>query len=593
VAALRLYGIQIAREPDPMPQLRLYGITVAREPDTTPALRLYGIQVAREPDTTISPPLSMFDKGLYYLGHPEVIINGVLGTLRGLFPADVPVAFPAPSGLIATAGNGQVSLQWIAPAGTPTGFRLYQDGVLVVSPLATSTALLRSGLINGQTYTLTLSAVYAGGESVPVPFGPVTPQAPSTPYNNDGFPDMNDGSNLGFEAFGLLASDLIPITTADFNGMAAVPGAVIGRLGTDTLPPIGYLLTDADPGVTGARKLVTRNGRQVMQYQPATASGVELNNVYIKCKTPPQVGVVTRPPDVASGESCKVLMIPSSGAPVRLNNCVLDGNGTDAVPQPAGQPNPGSLYYNKGGAYISPITLGPVITSGCIFTGTCDGIKASSGSHHDRIWVHSFARPYRYAQTSSTNVHDPAKFAHADGYQVLGGDGMSLTRFVIEDFTRDGNMGNSGMIVQAKDSAEPYAGPYSIKNLRIEDGVINGGQWGVALGELHDQPDGSHLYFENVVLRNIRFGPGIKNRTVRFGYGPISNRTYYRADNASAAVYVNPINSTLDGLAGITWNMSTNTWTSTGKIGSGLTSSTKRMVMTAGQPVYPYVYVDA
>jgi fibronectin type 3 domain-containing protein len=92
----------------------------------------------------------------------------------------------APSGLLATAGDGQVSLSWTATAGADSYTLKRKSGAgpwSVVAPSLTSPAYLDTGLTNGTTYTYVVLAANAGGQSGASDEASATPQipAPTTP----------------------------------------------------------------------------------------------------------------------------------------------------------------------------------------------------------------------------------------------------------------------------------------------------------------------------------------------------------------------------------------------------------------------------
>ncbi len=74
-----------------------------------------------------------------------------------------PIAPPAaPTGLVVTAGNGQAALTWNASAGA-TSYTVKRDGVAIA--IVTTTNFTDTGLSNGTTYSYTVTASNAGGES--------------------------------------------------------------------------------------------------------------------------------------------------------------------------------------------------------------------------------------------------------------------------------------------------------------------------------------------------------------------------------------------------------------------------------------------
>ena len=94
----------------------------------------------------------------------------------------------APTLSSATAGNGQVTLSWMAPASnggsTITGYRLYRGTApgaetLLVN-LGTGTTYTSTGLVNGTTYYYTVSALNSVGEGARPNELSATPQAAAT-----------------------------------------------------------------------------------------------------------------------------------------------------------------------------------------------------------------------------------------------------------------------------------------------------------------------------------------------------------------------------------------------------------------------------
>ncbi len=87
-----------------------------------------------------------------------------------------PIAPPAaPTGLIATPGNAQVSLTWTGSAGA-TSYQVFQGATQIGTPATAS--YTATGLTNGTPYSFTVKAVNAGGASAASAAASATPVAP-------------------------------------------------------------------------------------------------------------------------------------------------------------------------------------------------------------------------------------------------------------------------------------------------------------------------------------------------------------------------------------------------------------------------------
>ena len=99
----------------------------------------------------------------------------------------VPAGAPErPTAVIGYPGNGSAGLRWSAPDvenSSITGFNVYKGATRVnASPLpVTARSTTVTGLANGTTYSFTVRAVNASGESAPSASVPVKPTAAATP----------------------------------------------------------------------------------------------------------------------------------------------------------------------------------------------------------------------------------------------------------------------------------------------------------------------------------------------------------------------------------------------------------------------------
>jgi hypothetical protein len=138
-----------------------------------------------------SETVSNFSGGQYLVynvtGHVQFqitnLVGGSNGVIGGLFFGGR-AASANPTGLTATAGNGQVALSWSAASGAAS-YNLYRGGAsggetLVASGIS-GTSFTDSGLNNGSTYFYEVTAVnIAGEESGGSNEASATPQAPSS-----------------------------------------------------------------------------------------------------------------------------------------------------------------------------------------------------------------------------------------------------------------------------------------------------------------------------------------------------------------------------------------------------------------------------
>jgi hypothetical protein len=191
-------------------------------------------------------------------------------------PPPPPVIPAAPTGVVATPGDGQVTLSWTASSGATSYNAYYGTSANVSKAIGTKAAGVTSGgavtgLTNGITYYFVVTAVNASGESAEsTPAAAATPAGPAVHTfdgtwvvcRNDGGPGTTDYREI-FTIAGAGASiDLIGHATADLScdgdGTLAGPQALTAVYGPQVSAGLGagtVLATQVDltapPGPKG------------------------------------------------------------------------------------------------------------------------------------------------------------------------------------------------------------------------------------------------------------------------------------------------------------------------------------------------------
>ena len=181
--------------------------------------RIYrGTESGGETDTGVTVTDTQYtDSGLtngttyyYRLSAVNALGEGVLSSEVSAAPSAPAATVPgAPTGLTATAGNGQVALSWSAPAsdgGSPiTTYKLYRGtvagGESDTGITVTGTSYTNTGLTNGTTYYFVVSAVNAVGEGGLSTEASATPgSVPSAPLGLSASPHKSKGIVLTWSA---------------------------------------------------------------------------------------------------------------------------------------------------------------------------------------------------------------------------------------------------------------------------------------------------------------------------------------------------------------------------------------------------------
>jgi titin len=219
----------------------------------------------------------------------------------------------APTGLVPTPGNAQVSLTWLAPSSTGGSaidyYVVYRNGEDVGHP--TTLSFIDSGLINGVTYTYTVAAhntAGLGAQSASVPATPLTvPGAPTgllatpgnarvdlywtAPGNNGGsvidyYIVYRDGADVGHPtALSFIDVGLINGVTYIYT-VAAHNAAGIGSLSTSaqavprTVPgaPTGLVATPGNAQVSLSWSAPSSNGGSVIDHYVVYRDGTDVGH---------------------------------------------------------------------------------------------------------------------------------------------------------------------------------------------------------------------------------------------------------------------------------------------------------------------------
>ncbi len=171
----------------------------------------------------------------------------------------VPTVPDPPTGVSAVAGDGEATVSWVAPVddgGSPlTGFTVTSDpGAISVSVGAGSSSALVSGLTNGVSYTFTVVASNALGDSAPsAPSNPVVPEPPAQGGDvlvvvaNTGEPTYGDqavADRLILLGYDVVVIGSSTVATADASGKVLIvvssnaSTSALGTKFTDVSQPV-------------------------------------------------------------------------------------------------------------------------------------------------------------------------------------------------------------------------------------------------------------------------------------------------------------------------------------------------------------------
>jgi endo-1,4-beta-xylanase len=170
-----------------------------------------------------------------------------------LEPEGQPTPPPTPTGLTATAGNGQVTLSWNAASGA-TGYIVKRSTTsggpyTVIANNISATSFTNTGLSNGTTYFYVVSAVNASGESANSAQVGVIPQGPPASGQVTATPRVATGSNLWWRELDLILNNTAPLTALTITITVQKTTGVTGS-GQYTNFPGGMLMVERTEDAT-------------------------------------------------------------------------------------------------------------------------------------------------------------------------------------------------------------------------------------------------------------------------------------------------------------------------------------------------------
>jgi endo-1,4-beta-xylanase len=166
--------------------------------------------------------------------------------LDGLEAEGQPTPPPAPTGLTATAGNGQVTLSWNAASGA-TGYIVKRSTTsggpyTVIANNLTGTSFTNTALSNGTTYFYVASAINASGESTNSAQVSATPQGPPASGQVTATARVASGSNPWWSELDVILNHTAPLTALTITITVQKSTPVVGS-GQYSNFPGGMLLT--------------------------------------------------------------------------------------------------------------------------------------------------------------------------------------------------------------------------------------------------------------------------------------------------------------------------------------------------------------
>ncbi|MEW1959060.1 fibronectin type III domain-containing protein [Kineococcus sp. NPDC059986] len=234
---------------------RVYVDGVARPVTTSRAVQLTGLVNGRSYAVSVS--------AVDAVGNESAASAVVSATPRDTTPPDVP------TGLQVGAGDASLSVTWNASTAADTaGYRVYVDGV--ARPVTTSRAVQLTGLVNGRSYAVSVSAVDAvGNESAASAVVSATPRDTTPPAAPTGLAAVAGDGQVALSWTANTEPDLASYRVVDAGGtvLATVtaPGrtAVVTGLANGTATSFRLLAVDTAGNVSAASAPVSATPRDL------------------------------------------------------------------------------------------------------------------------------------------------------------------------------------------------------------------------------------------------------------------------------------------------------------------------------------------